>query len=721
MPLALLTACNSKDAVTEEVTPAPWDPVNEKVKLYAGIAEGGQQVMTRAGAEDSHDIHKTLGAGTKVALRVSGTWTGHDPVAVVKTTTGTVEGVKEGTDNKHNILSCNPVLNWDDYGTADPANAETGRAQGLTVYGAAIDGKTTLPTVLTNIADWTALSWTLSDNQSQANETPADKDLLISNNVRTATAGASYQYDCGTYLFTERTSGKLLEFRHALSRITFNLRAGEGFTGGVFDTTTAEEVKLTSNETGGTLDEWPILSGAVNITTGDVDITTPTRGTVIMNQTATPTTGWTVTKEALVMPGSEFLTDAAVIARINADDNIYYVTAAKIRAAISTAGLITDGHYLTQPGKNYIINVIINKTDISVTATITDWIDVEAEDEAPVINVDAAFGAIGSPTPNAFSFYRSTSLYDGYSTGNAVGIYYPSESSVSYTADKDNDGNPDGWLMAPKLYWPTHNTHYQFRGVWPQTVTETGVQSYPRVEAVTQGATTYQVIKVSNVPYAVGTFPSDLMIARPEIDASLQCTNIEPGHAKTYLYSGGICATEGDINLNFRYMMSQVEVHLFTSGATATDRVNLDGAVVELVNVYNTGNVKLGDREVLFLTGTDTKGNYTLDAVDGTGNENKRWSAIVPQNLTYTTAQAAGNVKFRITITNTDSSTDVYYADLQPIKVLEAGSAGPAAAINAWESGHHYIYSLTLTKTEVKVTATLTDWITVNANENVWF
>lgn len=720
VPIALLAACNSKDAVTEEATPAPWDPVNEKVKLYAGIAEGGQQVMTRAGAEENHDNHETLGEGTKVALRVSGTWTGHNPVDVVKTTTGTVEDVAENTDDKHNILSCNPVLNWDDYGTADPVNAETGRAQGLTVYGAAINGKTTLPTVLTNIADWTALSWTLSGNQSQANETPADKDLLISNNVRTATAGASYQYDCGTYLFTERTSGKLLEFRHALSRITFNLRAGEGFTGGVFDTTTAEEVKLTSNETGGTLDEWPILSGAVNITTGDVDITTPTRGTVIMNQTATPTTGWTVTKEALVMPGSEFLTDAAVIARINADDNIYYVTAAKIRAAISTAGLITDGHYLTLPGKNYIINVIINKTDISVTATVTDWIDVVAEDEAPVINVDAAFGAMGSPTPNAFSFYRSTSLYDGYSADYAVGDYYPAESSVSYTADANNDNEPDGWLMAPKLYWPTHNTHYQFRGVWPQTVTETGTQTYPRVEAVTQDATTYQVIKVSNVPYAVGTFPSDLMIARPEIDASLQCTNIEPGHAKTYLYSGGICATEGDINLNFRYMMSQVEVHLSTSGTTATDRVNLDGAVVELVNVYNTGNVKLGDREVLFLTG-DMKGDYTLNTVSGTGNENKRWSAIVPQNLTYTTAQAAGNVKFRITITNTDSSTDVYYADVQPIKVLEVGSAGPAAAINAWESGHHYIYSLTLTKTEVKVTATLTDWITVNANENVWF
>ena len=71
-------------------------------------------------------------------------------------------------------------------------------------------------------------------------------------------------------------------------------------------------------------------------------------------------------------------------------------------------------------------------------------------------------------------------------------------------------------------------------------------------------------------------------------------------------------------------------------------------------------------------------------------------------------------MKFKITLTN----GDVYYADVQPIK--KEGSSDLVAP-TAWESGKHYVYTLHLTKTAVSVTATLTDWTTVNASEDVWF
>jgi len=151
--------------------------------------------------------------------------------------------------------------------------------------------------------------------------------------------------------------------------------------------------------------------------------------------------------------------------------------------------------------------------------------------------------------------------------------------------------------------------------------------------------------------------------------------------------------------------------------------VDITRAKVELVNVYNNGDVKLGDRTVVT---TGSTGSYTLDKVGGDATQ--CLSAIVPQELTYTTAQASGNLKFKISIINDngtplddtdDYAEDVYYADVQPIK--KEGSSDPVAPTGKWESGKHYVYKLHLTKTAVSVTATLTNWTTVNASEDVWF
>ena len=723
VPLGLLAACSSDDKLSLEETQP-----NGAIQLSAGRQEA---TATRAGAEEFHTTpgHLNLTEDTKLALRVSGIWTGHDPVEIVQPTTATVGDVT-GTGNKHNALSCSPTLYWDDYGSAaegnyDPANPTAtsdggsttyGRGVGLTIFGVGINGKTdAAPTV----GDWTSLSWTLSNNQTTSGYTPAEKDLLISNNVQAA-PGASTSND-GTYKFDERESGKLLEFRHALSKVTVNLKPGDGFGGSLPAATT---VTLTSNTPATSNTEWAYTQGNINVTTGEVS-NQSTPSAILMNEGTVVNVlaedGYTMAKEALVMPGSTFSADNAIIAKINAGGNIYYVTAQKIRAAIA---LTTDfgSSYAAKPGKNYILKIVVNKTDIQVTATVTDWVEVTADQEEPVINIDADFGSGTTAATEGFSFYRSLSLNDGYSNGSKTGDFYPSESSVSKVGAT--------WTMTPPLYWPTHDTHYQFRGVWPATVTTAGdgVLANPRVEDATHNDANYQVIKVKNVAYAEGTFPSDLMIARPEGLENTTCSN--PDHVAKNLHTVGICATEGTIKLNFRYMMSQVEVRLTTSGESASDRVRLAGAVVDLVNVYNTGDVKLGDRGVLT---TGSKGNYTLDDVpsvaddpgtpedESVDNSNKRWSAIVPQSLTYTTAQADGNLKFRITITNADTSTDVYYADVQPIPVLEKGAEGPAAPTTHWVSGKHYIYTLHLTKTEVRVSATLTDWKKVEASQNVWF
>lgn len=697
---AFLIACSSEERITTDSNEKPSGPI----VLSAGIVEGSSKATTRT-VDGNHAYHLALTTSTQLALQVSGTWIGHGSGTVVQTTTATV-GAETPSESKHNALTCNPTLYWDDYGTADDNNT-SGRATGLTIYGAAIDSKTTAPTV----NNWSALSWTLSANQTASGETPADKDLLISNNVKTG--------NDGTYLFADRASGKLLEFTHALSKITVVLTAGAGFVGDVFDATTQEEVILTSNDATTNNDEWPLITGNVNISNGIVDITSSgcgTRSTIIMHEVSN--TNSVVTKDALVMPGSHFSADNAIIARINADGNIYYVTAQNIRTAMRTANPSTN--YKTEAGKNYIINVTVDKTGISdVTATVTAWSDVVAAAVAPKINVTANWGSenapLGTLLDGDYSFYRSkyvgdTSIRNGYGTisGELEGEhYYAGESTMTKSSST--------WTMSPTLYWPDHNTHYQFRCVWPNTVITTGngtggdgILDNPRVTDGSGALDGYQVIKVKNVAYSSGTFPSDLMIARPEIqdaygnlDNTITCNNSD--HNSVSLYDAGICATEGNIKLSFRYMMSQVEVNLSTTGNSDPNYVNLSNATVELISVYNYGYVKLGDRTVDF-TGY-SRGNYILDTVEEAENANKRWSAIVPQTFSST--------KFKITIhKNGDPEQgidDIYYADISDFTT------------GGWTAGNHYVYNLTVTKTDVQVSATLTNWNTVNANHSIWF
>ena len=734
--LAFLIACSSEERMT---TTNGNDRSSDAIELSAGIVEGNAKATTRAGAEDNHDTpgHHTFTAGTKLALRVSGTWTLHEPSTIVETTTASLNGVAEETDNKHNKLSCSPVLYWEDYGSSDIANMGTGkgREEGLTIYGAAVDGVASVPSGLISsgstidgtLGKWTSLSWALDANQSSGFSA---KDLLISNNIQ-GNNGVLYETDYGRYLFEKRNLGKLLEFKHTMSKITVNLKAGAGFAESTF-TETTPVVYLTGNE-GNPLDAsaWAYTTGTVNITTGAI---TSQGGLkyITMSQASTPNDGYNITKEALVMPGSLFKMPTGVapnlvypvIVRINVDGNIYYVTSEMIRKAIDPTNYNNPSstNFETEAGKNYVINIIVNQTGISVTATVASWTDISADNVAPVINLVGQLGGSASDwgADKTFSFYRSsTDLNSGYSSDLALqeNGFYGEESVLRFTNSSQT------WSMDPVLYWPNHNTHYQFRAVWPRTVitTDDGNFTDPRVVSGVNSVAGLQIIKVKNVAYSGGTFPSDLMIARPNVEnQNGNCGSKESNavHPKKNLYTEGICARTGAINLTFNYMMSKVGVNLSTKeNSSDPDYVNLTNAKVEIVNVYNNGDVILGNRTVN--CGNYSKNSYTLDVG---ASANNRLSAIVPQTFTYSSALASGNTKLRITIYNngdTNSIDDIYEADLKTIPVQEGSS--PAAAVDGWESGKYYVYNLRLTKTKVQVTASLTPWTEVTATQDIWF
>lgn len=660
--LAILSSC-SDDIITPNYTVGEAD---NAIQLSAGISESRSGIVSRAGVEDNHNSHLPFTNGTKAALRIDGDWRRSSTTTdnICLPTTATMGAVKEATDNKHNTLGLSPVIYWDDYGTADPENmnpnSDNGRDKGLTIYGAAVNGKTD---AAPSVTDWTALSWTLVTDQTSG---WSAKDLLISNNVKSGT-------DDGTYKFDYKSDGKLLEFTHAMSKITVNLTAGEGFADGKF--VGKPSVTLLGFN----------YTGTVNI---ENKTSTPTANTTTniqacINDGATWTSVTTAQGTALVFPGNSF-ENATDIIKINCDGNIYYVNATKINE------VNTETNKKFEQGKNYIFNIKVNKTKIEVTATIKDWVDVETETIQPLININAQVGTIGATTGSlsAFNFYMSTAKDNGYSAyGNATG-----------TADGTTKWQFKNGETNISLFWPTHNTHYFMRGVSPTTATVSDDKQ----------------IAVSNGAYSSSTSPSNLMIGAPEIADNTMCGNNE--HSQVDMSTSGICARNNTINLNFRYVMSQVEVRLKSSGTDEKkNKVTIDGnTTVEIIGGYNKARIQLGTRLHDDYTDSDKSTSYSMNVSSATptGFSKVMHDIIVPQTLT-------DDMQFKITVKNSDSTTDVYYAQLNRIKVKTTDGSGEF--ITEWKSGEHYIYELDIIKTEINVTATLTDWITVNADQNIWF
>ena len=613
-------------------------------------------------------VAKTRGAGemqtnTKVLLKVDGNWKRVEGGVVSKTAKCTTNGTALNYDT-------NQTLYWDDYGIGDPenldANNKHNKENGLKVLGVAVDG---FADDLT-ITDWTDQPWSTVDSvgKTEVKNSKLKKDIIISNNL-----------SLSPYKFADRSTSGNLEFVHPLSKITFNIKAGVGFPESGENVVGATTYKFEKDPT--LTFNNAITNGTINIEGGKA-VAANTTSSVIAGTISTTDTITTVIKQALVYPGTPLgASKSDVIAVLTADDNIYRITAEKIYDAIDAIEAHKNS-YLTKAGYNYIITVTVNKTGIVTMATVTNWTNVNADEAFPKINVDAGVGKTSDTPTESFNFalWRSESI-DRYYVKSAI-------------PTAKTDGTID-FSGTNALYWANHNQHLFLRGIYPAGT-----------EVSRQDENSKQYVIVSNGDYDSDKFPSNFMIGMPEVGDDEECgsTNHKPVKMSQY----GICAREAAINLNFRYMMSQVEVKLTSTSTDANAIVDLTNAKVELADVYNTGNILLKDRLVEV---TGATGYHTLKKVDATNHN--YMGVIVPQTLS--------NVKFKITVYDTvNNTTSVYYADVAPIKVKASGET-TAKTTDAWKSGVHYVYNLNLTKTEIKATATLENWKTVEAIEEVWF
>ena len=632
---------------------------------------------TRAGESDNY---VALTQGTKMRLRVEGKWNNSELIKFTDCSADAATG--ENTYNP--IYSYSPMLYWDDFGTADPSNT-TGKTEGLAIYGVAVDGMTTAPNVNNTNSDngtiesdqWgnhssdnsNLLSWSTVDN---CTSTVLERDLIVSNNLSKATAETpgNLTFDEHKAIKSNSSEDNLkqsrLIFKHVLSKVTFNLTPGDGFNGN-FNATPIVTLVSDENEKA-----YCITEGNINIKQGKAiaGTTDNVKNVVTLKKIADGDNG-KITESAVIYPGSPIgrESDNGIVAKINADGNIYYVYAKEIRAAIISKLGSENTDYTCKASYNYVFNVKVSKTKITVTATLTDWNVIEAEEVEPKITARATVGDTGTNMSNQYDFYRKTNYND-------------------YSKVSENE-----------MFWPDHQTHYHFRGIYPQLTNE-GTQPY-QIAKVGENSDV-QAIQVSNSPWNESAFPCNFMIGMPEIKEDAKMCGSD-SHDPIDMIQNGICAREEAININFRYMMSQVLVELTTT--EGYDKVTLDANTkVEIIGGYKDGYVGLHSRNVEKYV--DSKESYTMTSVSYASNVQKH-DAIVPQSL--------DGAKFRITVTNTDSSTDIYEVDINTIK--EKNTNTP---ITVWKAGEKYKYALKITKTDIHVVATITDWTEKDAESDIW-
>ena len=720
--LTALAAC-SDDVATGRYSVGEEDNL---VRLTTGV-ENAPSAAMQSRADVSAATHYALQTGTALNLYVEGDWTN---------SYGTTNRVEKKPIYKADETSTviNPisyqkggVLYWDDFGTADPANTAN-RAKGLGILAVAVDGKV-LKTADINWESFT-LAWNVATSSTVQPSGSSQKflleDLLVANNLYAAIDAESATTPQKRYTFNEQKTldtnpaEARLEFQHVLSKITFNITAGEGFegSGGKKTFYTSPIVTLARNKSNEADKPWCLTKGSIDIKQAKAESDGTTMTVVELSDMNKDLSN--VTEAAVIYPGSILgSANEDIVARIHIDGaNVYYVTAAKICEAINKVAE-HSGDYATKPGYNYIFNITVNKTGIVVTATVSKWIDVNAAEEAPQIVVSANVGDKGATdqTLSEFRFYRNEGVNVPLIGMGDDAPTAPTTKNVKYTALADAQNPATGadgatawkfWTIAgtpteTSLYWPNHTTHYFFRGV------------YPSATNVTDGGGTSSYIAVNNAKYEAATFPSNLMIGAPEITDGTNCNN--PDHAPVDMSKYGICARTGSINLNFRYMMSQVEVDLKTE-TSSDDKVELNADTkLEILNPIKQRNIYLGTRSTGYEASTVRATDYTMHRKgDATASLVTFHDAIVPQYLPKPNEDKP--MRFKVTIKNSNGTYDVYYADVQPIQVSESG--GAKKTIENWLGGYHYKYTLTLKKTGISVTATITDWVTANGSDNVW-
>lgn len=413
-------------------------------------------------------------------------------------------------------------------------------------------------------------------------------------------------------------------FYHALTRLTINLKRGEGFSAGTsyfnFKTvgSTTTNVKLINVPYTGTLD---LKTGIwTSPTSGDIESMRVLPNTSIKS-------GFDYALQAQFVPGYTFSSSATTTnaLQFTIDDNTYYITNAMIYNALKENagtgagknGLDADAtSYEMLQGKNYVLDITVKKTGIqAITATLVPWVNVEAA------NIDATNSYISlslmgptSTTCSCFDLYRlNEENSDIYAPAPGTTGTTPALKSAwagNYTDKADLTAPTSGNIWKTAWYWDNNKAFYHFRTVDKdiaiQGATGTSADATDDYINIYSGPVNDTWGTGSPATANISTAVNDLKYNDYHWGAPLLSTATALNYNLTTGYSDyispAIGSTDGQINIIEQHMMSTVEFILHTgeksdhtdAGAVSLLDASNKGTRLYLTNFVGNGTVKLG-------------------------------------------------------------------------------------------------------------------------------
>ncbi|MCI6105199.1 MAG: fimbrillin family protein [Bacteroidales bacterium] len=711
--LWLLTSCTDEATVNDTV-------VADKTPIALSV--GGADtptVLKRAITQDPDVAHRgQLPAGTALFMVMKSEKAKATPLYTV--TKGITDAPDAEKVNRVSFGESNSgfVRYWDDCYARDAkvsiyAVCSPGSTKTITIGGRSDYQYTDLPTTgawSKTVNDLTIANVAVSTNQTAT--TLRDEDLCYSNNL----ADNAPTYRDGRLKFNTQTKkfdhGRLA-FYHALSKITFVVKRGNGFDESEFLFNSGTNIRLENFYTKNTL---------FNIATGE--FTGAYSGEVIqtMAQSGSAATGYTL--EALVMPTTDLSTAVKGDIDFTIAHNHYQLSKADLLEKINEAGktdYLADGKRL-KPGVNYVFTLIIAKTGIeNITATLLDWEQVGAEELFPsnakvTLNLEDRSGIVTDA-----DIYRlgetAANITDDITTEPDKGYVWrgtyegPNRLMVPLT------GLPR--KLQTDWYWPNNKTFYHFRAIAPMDLTKATAADGRDYVALEHSETytddthseTYTDV-TWGAPFTKLTNGKTLAYTT---DHGFDAYDVD----NTHRIHPAIGATNSEIKLLMFHAMSDISFEIYTSGDSDPDRVDLGNGTddnhttIVLKNIATAGKVFLGNGKV---EEDGSRTDYPFIALPTLNDEGHlKWNnyGAVPQAL--------DNVVLVIT-TPDHNEYRVAMKDVVATSISETNVRYPAYTdnkVNRWYPGVKYTYRFKLTKkgiTDLK--ATILEWETITAGKD---
>ena len=555
------------------------------------------------------------------------------------------------------------------------------------------------------------IAWPLSGTSASQDATfLTNQNLCFSNNVSNITSDNRMVFDTDTKKFVARQ----MIFHHALTKVTFKIKRGDGFTGAAFAfTESGKNIVLTGFNTSGTL----------NMSTGEFS----SIGTDAINalsltdhrSEASPAYDYELT--GLMLPGSALTSTATDEVYFTIDNNKYHITKAQLATALvneTTAlanAMLSDGStpalddYKMRPGVHYVFTMTVSKKKIDkLTASIVPWETVSAT--ATPTNARITFSLMNNGTLQKgdanFNLYRKASVSGDISdtfvdytwatgyTDNKATLTENTTNEGIYTAHNSTSDNTI-W------YWPDNKTYYHFRAVMPKDRTVyTAANDYITLTAEAS---------YTDVCWGAPFYPLSSTTDRLTYSLTTGFDNTGTGTTPTHQIYKAIGPTSDPVQMELFHMMSDVTIQLTTTNDA--DAVDLANAKIQLSMIHPSGKVAMGNGLVT--------PDGTPATVEGTVDGNYKWHyGFVPQSLENV---SAGNDVI-LTITTTDNNR--YIVEMKKVVASSYSNtliANPytasSAKITRWYPNFKYTYTFNLRKTGVAlITATLANWESVTAN-----